>query len=68
VVPEVGASVTEEQVLALCRRELARFKVPKHVLFLTADELPKTPTGKVRKFELVQMAAESLAGRRPVVG
>jgi fatty-acyl-CoA synthase len=31
------------------------------VLFLTADELPTTPTGKVRKFELVRLAAARLA-------
>ena len=36
------------------------FKVPKHVLFLTAEELPTTPTGKVRKFELAHQAAELL--------
>jgi fatty-acyl-CoA synthase len=34
--------------------------VPKHVLFLTAEELPTTPTGKIRKFELVRRAAELL--------
>ena len=60
VVPEAGASVTAEQVLELCRSELAKFKVPKHVLFATADELPKTPTGKVQKFRLARMASEHL--------
>jgi fatty-acyl-CoA synthase len=62
VVPEAGAAVTEEELLELCRGKLARFKVPKHVLFLSADELPTTPTGKVRKFELVTMAAARLSG------
>jgi len=62
VVPEAGAVVTEDELLELCRGKLARFKVPKHVLFLTADELPTTPTGKVRKFELVDMAAARLTG------
>jgi fatty-acyl-CoA synthase len=61
VVPEAGAAVTVEEILELCRGKLARFKVPKHVLFLTADELPTTPTGKVRKFELVRLAAARLA-------
>jgi fatty-acyl-CoA synthase len=60
VVPEAGASVTAEQVLELCRSELAKFKVPRHVLFATADELPKTPTGKVQKFRLARMASEHL--------
>jgi fatty-acyl-CoA synthase len=60
VVREAGAAVTEEEILELCRGKLARFKVPKHVLFLTAEELPTTPTGKVRKFELAHQAAELL--------
>ncbi|HEY1967581.1 MAG TPA: AMP-binding protein [Pseudonocardia sp.] len=60
VVPEPGSAVTAEQLLELCRSKLARFKVPKHVLFLAADELPTTPTGKVQKFALVRLAAERL--------
>ncbi|MFE3056949.1 class I adenylate-forming enzyme family protein [Nocardia sp. NPDC059239] len=48
-------------VRTLCRDKLARFKVPKHVLFLTADELPTTPTGKVQKFRLVAWAHRQLA-------
>jgi len=60
VVREAGATVTEGELLELCRGKLARFKVPRHVLFLAAEELPTTPTGKVRKFELVRRAAELL--------
>jgi fatty-acyl-CoA synthase len=45
----------------LCREKLARFKMPKHVLFLGAAELPTTPTGKVQKFRLVQLASRVLA-------
>jgi fatty-acyl-CoA synthase len=61
VVPEPGATVDVEAVLAVCRDKLARFKVPKHVMMTTADELPTTPTGKVQKFRLAQRAAERLA-------
>ena len=48
-----GASATEEELIAWCRENLARFKCPKNVLF---TELPKTSTGKVQKFELRKMA------------
>lgn len=48
--------ITEDEVLALCREHLARFKVPKHVWFLEASELPTTPTGKIQKFRLVKEA------------
>ncbi len=61
VVPEPGAEVDTDAVLALCRERLARFKVPKHVLVVAADDLPTTPTGKVQKFRLVQRASEQLA-------
>jgi fatty-acyl-CoA synthase len=60
IVPERDATVDAVAVLDLCRDKLARFKVPKHVLFCGQEELPTTPTGKVQKFRLVQMAAERL--------
>jgi fatty-acyl-CoA synthase len=44
-----GASVTEAEIIEHCRSQLARFKVPKQVLFGT---LPKTSTGKIQKFVL----------------
>lgn len=48
-----GAALDAEQVVAYCRENLARFKVPKHVVFA---DLPKTSTGKVQKFNLREMA------------
>jgi fatty-acyl-CoA synthase len=54
IVPAPGAAITEQDVLGICRAKLARFKVPKRVVFLDADELPKTPTGKVQKYRLVE--------------
>jgi fatty-acyl-CoA synthase len=62
VVREPGSEVSAEEVLERCRGELARFKVPKHVLFVGAAELPTTPTGKVQKFELARRAAQVLEG------
>ena len=59
VVPVPGAALTAEEVLARCRAGLARFKVPKKVVFCGADELPTTATGKVQKFRLV----DQLQGR-----
>jgi fatty-acyl-CoA synthase len=44
-----GASATETEIIEHCREHLARFKVPKQVLFGT---LPKTSTGKIQKFVL----------------
>ena len=48
-----GAAASAEDIISYCREHLARFKVPKHVVF---GELPKTSTGKVQKFQLRQRA------------
>jgi fatty-acyl-CoA synthase len=61
IVRTAGASLDEGQVIALAKDRLARFKVPKHVFFLDAAELPTTATGKVQKFQLVAMARRRLA-------
>jgi 3-(methylthio)propionyl---CoA ligase len=45
--------VDEAQIIQFCRSRLARFKVPKTVVFGT---LPKTSTGKILKFELRDQA------------
>jgi fatty-acyl-CoA synthase len=61
VVPEETAELDAAQLLGVCRDNLARFKVPKHILFTDAASLPTTPTGKVQKFRLVQRAIDELA-------
>ena len=43
------SDITESQMIDFCREHMARFKVPKTVLF---GPLPKTSTGKVQKFKL----------------
>ena len=50
VVAELGASVTEESVLAICREHLAGFKRPERVVVV--DALPRNALGKVLKREL----------------
>ena len=62
VVRRTGATITEDDVIALCKAKLARFKVPKRVVFLEQDDLPKTPTGKVQKYRLVPMAEQRVRG------
>ena len=49
VVPAPGAALSAEQVIAFARERMAHFKCPKHVEF---GDLPKTATGKIRKFVL----------------
>ncbi|MEA2839816.1 MAG: 3-(methylthio)propionyl---CoA ligase [Methylobacteriaceae bacterium] len=44
---------TEDEIIAWCRDQLARYKVPRHVIF---GDLPKTSTGKIQKFVLRERA------------
>ena len=46
-------SATVDELVAWCRDNLARYKVPRHVVF---TEVPKTSTGKIQKFRLREMA------------
>ena len=50
VVLRKGATMTEAEVIDLCKGHLAGFKLPKAVVFV--DALPKTPTGKILKREM----------------
>ncbi|KAF8389610.1 hypothetical protein HHK36_024129 [Tetracentron sinense] len=42
--------VREGDLIAHCRKNLPHFMVPRKVVFV--EELPKTPTGKIQKFQL----------------
>jgi fatty-acyl-CoA synthase len=48
-----GKTATEAEILEHCRGLLARFKMPKQVVF---TEIPKTSTGKIQKFKLRDVA------------
>ncbi len=50
-----GATADESEIIAFTRERLAGFKTPKKVVF---QELPKTSTGKIQKFELRKLAKE----------
>ena len=50
-----GASISEEELIRFARSKLAGFKTPKTIIF---QELPKTSTGKIQKFELRKIASE----------
>jgi fatty-acyl-CoA synthase len=53
VVVRAGHSVTADELKDYVRTNLARYKTPRDVVFLTA--LPRNPTGKVLKRELREM-------------
>lgn len=55
-----GPVPTKDDIVEHCRRRLAPFKVPRHVLFV--DEIPHTPTGKIRKAEVKEHVHAQLLG------
>ena len=52
---KTGVDASEQDIIGYCRDNMARFKVPKKVVF---GPLAKTSTGKVQKFLLRTMANE----------
>ena len=53
-----GQEISESSLIDYCRGKLASFKLPRHVLFM--DGYPMTPSGKVQKFKLRELAEEEL--------
>ncbi|WP_373502816.1 acyl-CoA synthetase [Aestuariivirga sp.] len=50
-----GKQATPDEIIEWCRQGMARYKVPRHVVFV---ELPKTSTGKIQKFKLRDLAKD----------
>jgi long-chain acyl-CoA synthetase len=59
VVKKQGAELTEAELVAHCQANLAKYKTPRFVEFLSA--LPKTNIGKIQKKELRKLAKEKHA-------
>ena len=53
-----GAALTEEDVKAFCKDQIAHYKVPRHVRFVS--EFPMTVTGKMQKFLMRETMMEML--------
>jgi acyl-CoA synthetase (AMP-forming)/AMP-acid ligase II len=62
VVPRSDAQVSAEDLIAWAKERLAGFKRPREVVFLTAEELPRTATGKIQHHTLKDALAKR-AGR-----
>ena len=48
-----GVTATEQEIIAFCRDRMARYKIPRTIVF---GPLPKTSTGKMQKFVLREQA------------
>jgi benzoate-CoA ligase len=56
VVPRAGRTIDPAALEAHCRERMAAFKRPRRVIVV--DELPKTATGKIRRFQLRDAIAD----------
>ena len=61
VVPAWGTTPTEEALKTALRERISSFKVPRRIVFITHDDVPRTTTGKVRLFDLAELITSRLA-------
>lgn len=47
IILQPGKEVSSEEIIGFCRTQIAKYKVPKEIVFV--DELPKSATGKILK-------------------
>jgi len=55
-----GTPPSPEELITHCAERLARFKVPKHVIFVKQDEVPHTATGRAQRVYLGTVARQRL--------
>ncbi|MBW2608430.1 MAG: long-chain fatty acid--CoA ligase, partial [Deltaproteobacteria bacterium] len=51
-----GENLTEEDVVAYCKKNLAAYKAPRSIVFI--DELPKSAVGKILRREIKRVDGE----------
>ena len=56
-----GQTATEEEIIAYCKENLAKYKVPKYVEF--RKELPKTMVGKILRRVLAEEERKKMAAQ-----
>ncbi|MEX8492632.1 AMP-binding protein [Sphaerotilus sp.] len=60
IVLRPGETCTAEEIQLFCRDQIAHYKVPRHIRFVDAAEMPMTITGKVQKFVMRRAMTEAL--------
>jgi fatty-acyl-CoA synthase len=58
VMRRAGAEITEDDVRAYCRGQIAGYKIPRYVLFV--DDWPMTVSGKVMKYKMREESIQRL--------
>ena len=55
--PEPGVEATEEEIRDFCKGQIAYYKIPAHVRFVT--EFPATLSGKIQKYKIREFEIEA---------
>jgi fatty-acyl-CoA synthase len=58
VIRNDGSAVTEDEIRAYCRGQIAHYKIPRYILFV--DGWPMTVSGKVQKYKMREQSIEIL--------
>jgi fatty-acyl-CoA synthase len=58
VIPREGATLSDDEVRAFCKGQIAHYKIPRYIKFV--DAFPMTVTGKIQKFLIRQQMQEEL--------
>jgi acyl-CoA synthetase (AMP-forming)/AMP-acid ligase II len=65
VVPKPWAVTSEASLRAQLRDILSSYKIPRQIVLITHDEVPRTTTGKIKLYELAGMVAARMGGCAP---
>ncbi|MCK5609957.1 hypothetical protein KAR91_49245, partial [Candidatus Pacearchaeota archaeon] len=60
---EQGISLIQDDIIGFCRDKMARFKIPKNVLFIDGNNWPLLGAGKVNKISLKEWAVSKLKSK-----
>jgi fatty-acyl-CoA synthase len=58
IVLKPGQTLSEDEVRAFCKGQIAHYKVPRYIRFVS--EFPMTVTGKIQKFKIREAMAQQL--------
>ena len=59
IIAHEGADIHEGEIKEVCKGKIARYKIPKYILFV--EEFPLTGSGKIQKFKLKDIGLKMLA-------
>ncbi len=58
IIAHEGADIHESDIKEFCKGKIARYKIPKYILFV--EEFPLTGSGKIQKFKLKDIGLQML--------